>query len=113
MIAGNDLGIRIAQALHANHPPPTDACASLFQDEKASETPRPSPAPTTTISLSKTADSSFTFLVGPHTLQDISRQSGRKKKWLRQRIAINTFHILEKRNLPLALPKVSHDCTTS
>lgn len=111
MIAGNDLGIRIAQALHANHDPPTDSYASLFQDEKAS--PRPSPAPTTTISLSKTADSSFTFLVGPHALQDISRQSGRKKQWLRQRIAINTFHILEKRNLPLALPKVSHDCTTS
>jgi hypothetical protein len=103
IIAGNDLGIRVAQAIHVNHPPAARSYARLFQDEEASK-PSPSSssssssAMTTTIpSLSKTADSSFTFLVGPHTLQDISRQSGRKKQWLRKRIAIDTFDILEKR----------------
>lgn len=68
ILAGNDLGIRVSQAIHLNE-------MSEENDTAGNE--------------------SKTFLLKPHGLQEISRRSVFIKQRLRERIPVNTLRLLE------------------
>lgn len=86
-IAGDDPGIRFAQAIHVNDPPQASGYLSHFMHGKVDKKAE--------AEVTSEKGSSHTFLIAPHALAEISRQASRFKQRLRRLMPIETVDLLK------------------